>query len=198
MIAYLNGSIAAKCPTEVVIDVQGIGYQVLIPLSTFERLGEVGQPVKLLTHQHVREDLLQLFGFFTEGEKQMFLQLTSVSGVGPKLALAILSGSRADELIRAIAASDIQSLTRLPGVGKKTAQRLCLELKDKVVGTAAGVGLDAAAIGGETLGKMEEGVMALTSLGLSRADAERSLMKVLTDEPDLPLDELIRRCLKKS
>ncbi len=198
MIAYLDGSIAEKSSVEVVIDVQGVGYQVLIPVSTFDKLGEPGQRVKLLTHHHVREDLMLLFGFYTTEEKTMFKKLLSVSGVGPKLALAILSGSRTSELTRFIVDSDIDALTRLPGVGKKTAQRICLELRDKLNREALTDGSAVDGYGVSSGSKFEEGVIALTSLGFSRAEAEKSISKTLIREPDVTLDELIRLSLKKS
>lgn len=198
MIAYLHGTLTEKSPTQVVLDVHGVGYEVLIPVSTFEQLAETGSQVKLLTYQHVREDILQLFGFANPKEKWMFQKLISVSGVGPKLALAMISGCRVDDLSTFISNGDIDRLTKLPGVGKKTAQRLSLELRDKL-----GAVLDPQAVIGPSAqihrsGKMEEGVLALVSLGLSRGDAERSLAKIAKDDPELPLDEMIRRSLQRS
>ncbi len=198
MIAHIEGQIAEKSPTRVVLDVHGVGYELMISISTFEALPEVGQRVRLLSHQHVREDQLLLFGFVSAREKWMFTKLISVSGVGPKLALGVLSGSTMEQLAQFIVDGDIDRLSQLPGIGKKTAQRLCLELKDKlgeVVTDGAGA---TTPISREKSSKLDEAVLALTSLGVSRGDAERNLNRILAREPDLPLDELIRRCLQKA
>lgn len=199
MIAQLVGVIVEKAPTSVVLDVSGVGYEILIPVSTYESLGDIGQRMKLMTYQHVREDALLLFGFASKKEKLMFARLLSVSGVGPKLALGILSGTTIDNLTLCIVNGDIDRLTKLPGIGKKTAQRLSLELRDKLedVTGVPGAAL-AAAVPSESIGKLEEAVVGLISLGYARADAQRSLSKILAAEPDLPLDELIRRSLQKA
>lgn len=198
MIAHIEGQIAEKSPTRVVLDVHGVGYELMISISTFEALPEVGQRVRLLSHQHVREDQLLLFGFVSAREKWMFTKLISVSGVGPKLALGVLSGSTMEQLAQFIVDGDIDRLSQLPGIGKKTAQRLCLELKDKL-GEVATDGAGATTpISREKSSKLDEAVLALTSLGVSRGDAERNLNRILAREPDLPLDELIRRCLQKA
>ena len=125
MITFLRGVISEKTPTRVVLEVGGIGYEVLIPVSTFEKLGKIGSEEKLLTYQHVREDALLLFGFHDQPEKSVFLDLISVSGVGPKLALGVLSGCPVDVLRQAIVAEDIERLTRLPGIGKKNGPATC-------------------------------------------------------------------------
>ena len=132
MIAQLEGSISEKTPTQIIVDVSGVGYELLIPISTFDKLEEVGSKVKLLTYLHVREDILQLFGFSTLKEKMMFTHLISVAGIGPKLALGILSGRTVEDLTRNIVNGDTENLTQLSGVGKKTAQRIVLELRDKL------------------------------------------------------------------
>ena len=132
MIAQLRGCLLRKEPQEAVVDVGGVGYRVTIPLSTFYRLGEAGSEVTLLTHTHVREDALALFGFLTAVEQALFERLIAVSGVGPKLAVSVLSGIEAPELVAALRSSDVARLTRIPGVGKKTAERLVVELKDKM------------------------------------------------------------------
>ena len=132
MIAQLRGRLLRKAPQEAVVDVGGVGYRVTIPLSTFYRVGEPGAEVTLLTHTHVREDALALFGFLTAVEQELFERLIAVSGVGPKVAISILSGIEAPELAAALRSSDIARLTRIPGVGKKTAERLVVELKDKM------------------------------------------------------------------
>jgi Holliday junction DNA helicase RuvA len=132
MIGHLRGHLADKRPNQVVVDVNGVGYQVLIPLSTFYALGELRETVTLLIHTHVREDALALYGFLTAREKHLFELLISASGVGPSLALKILSGMSADDLIPAIRGADFPKLTRIPGVGRKTAERIVLELRDKL------------------------------------------------------------------
>ena len=137
VIAQVRGRLVRKEPQEAVVDVGGVGYRVAIPLSTFYRIGEAGDEVTLLTHTHVREDTLALFGFLTPGEQALFERLIAVSGVGPKLALSILSGIEAPDLVSALRTSDVARLTRIPGVGKKTAERLVLELKDKVQNLSA-------------------------------------------------------------
>jgi len=197
MIAYIDGVLAEKSPSETIIDVQGVGYQLQIPASTYERLGKPGERVKLLTYQHVREDTLQLFGFFDKKEKWMFQKLISVSGVGPKLALGILSGSNVDDLVDFITNEVIDRLTELSGVGKKTAQRMSLELKDKLGVESGGISGVASHLPDSERSKIEEGVLGLVSLGFPRSDAERSIAKILAEERDLPVDELIRRSLQK-
>ncbi len=195
MIGWLKGNLAEKTPTRIVVDVQGVGYELLVPVSTFEQLGEIGATIKVLTYLHVREDILQLYGFHSTKEKQMFLSLLSISGIGPKLALGILSGNSVDELTVKIANGDVDSLTRLQGVGKKTAQRLVMELKDKFVEIA---GTTATAVPASSVlnSKQQEAVLALVSLGFSRTAAEKTLAGIIAKEPDLGVDDMIRRALK--
>ncbi|NIR51077.1 Holliday junction branch migration protein RuvA [candidate division KSB1 bacterium] len=202
MISQLKGVLSEKTPTRIVLDVNGVGYEVLVPITTFEKLEQVGKSAKLLTYLHVREDALQLFGFFTEREKWLFSNLISVSGVGPKLALAILSGSSSEELTGLIVNGDVDALTRLPGVGRKTAQRLVTELKDKF----GEMGLEAeitavtpqltekAAVNN----KLEEASLALVALGYNRANAQKLIVSILNKEPDLPIDELIKKVLQSN
>jgi Holliday junction DNA helicase RuvA len=170
MIARLKGQIVRKGVQEALIDVGGVGYRVHIPLSTFYRLGPEGDPVTLLIHTHVREDALSLFGFLTAEEQTLFEQLISVSGVGPKLAVNVLSGIDASELRSALRASDIARLTRVPGVGKKTAERLVLELKDKL---PAATETSAAEIPAPSGSMKDDLLSALANLGYSRPEAER-------------------------
>ena len=132
MISYLRGNIVRKSPAELVIDVNGVGYSVTIPLSTFETLGETNGPTTILTYMHVREDIMQLYGFATEGERELFKMLISVSGIGPKMAQGILSGLSAPELREAIIRGNLAALTAISGVGKKTAERIIIELRDKL------------------------------------------------------------------
>ena len=171
----------------------GVGYRVAVPLSTFYRLGEPGEEVTLLTHTHVREDTLALFGFLTAAEQALFERLIAVSGVGPKLALAILSGIEAPELVAALRASDVARLTRIPGVGKKTAERLVLELKDKVQGLAAA---EEAAPPGPASSAREDLVSALVHLGYSRPEAERGVDRSLKEDDTGRFEDLLRRTLR--
>ncbi len=198
MIAFVEGLIFEKSPTQVVIDVNGIGYELLISITTYDALPETGKRVRLLTYQHVREDNLLLFGFLERKEKAMFTKLISVSGIGPKLGLGILSGCSIENLTRYIVNEEIDHLKRLPGIGPKTAQRLSLELKDKLGevqpdGVATSESFNA--------GQREiraQAVTALISLGYSKSEAEKNLAKILIKNPDIPLDELIKQSLKKA
>jgi holliday junction DNA helicase RuvA len=193
MIAHLHGQILTKSPQQVVVDVGGVGYRVLIPVSTFYRLGDEGSRVSLLVHTHVREDTLALFGFLSPVEQALFERLIDVSGVGPKLAINILSGIEAPELVDALRGGDLPRLTRIPGVGKKTAERLILELKDKVAVLAR------AAEGPLTpppAGPKEDLVSALTNLGYSRPEAEKGAERALGEDGSGRFEDLLRRALQ--
>jgi holliday junction DNA helicase RuvA len=192
LIAQLHGRLVRKEPQQAIIDVSGVGYRVVIPLSTFYRLGDAGCEVTLLTHTHVREDTLALFGFLTSAEQALFERLILVSGVGPKLAVSILSGIEAPDLVTALQSSDVARLTRIPGVGKKTAERLVLELKDKVKGLVTSDEAPAAAAPSST---SEDLVSALVHLGYSRAEAERGVERALR-EGDGRFEDLLRRSLR--
>ncbi len=200
MIAYLNGKLAEKKPTEAVIDVQGVGYDVLIPTSTYEKLPAIGEQVKLYTYQHVREDALQLFGFVSRAERSVFEVMLGVSGIGPKLALAALSAMQPAELRDKIVGGDVAFLTRIPGVGKKVAERMVVELRDKLVKVE---GLEGSALAGGSHDARAEAradaLAALEALGLSRAAAERNLRKVLRSSPGVQsVEELIRLALREN
>ena len=191
MIAQIRGRLLRKQPQEAVVDVGGVGYRVTIPLSTFYRIGEPGAEVTLLTHTHVREDTLALFGFLTPVEQALFERLIAVSGVGPKLAVSILSGIEAPELVAALRASDLARLTRIPGVGKKTAERLVVELKDKMQdlpSTAAPAAVPSAAA--------DDIVSALLHLGYSRSEAERGVERALREHPEGRFEDLLRLALQ--
>ena len=192
MIAHLRGRILKKGTQEAVIDVAGVGYGVTIPLSTFYRLGEVGTEASLLIHTHVREDALALYCFLTEEEQLLFERLLSVSGVGPKVALGILSGIEAPDLVEALRSSDVARLTRIPGVGKKTAERLVLELKDKMPARTAPLP-EAASPGGAS---RDDLVSALVHLGYSRPEAERGVDKALREGKEARFEDLLRRSLQ--
>ena len=174
MIAKVRGILDHKAPGEVIVDVGGVGYQLFTALSVFYRLPEVGEPVTLLVYTHVREDALQLFGFFDPAEKQAFVLLTGVSGIGPRLALNILSGMAASELLGALRDGDVARLVSIPGVGKRLADRMIVELRDKieVLPEAAPEPTAAPGIRGDALS-------ALVNLGYRRADAERAVRQVL-------------------
>ena len=173
MIGKLSGTLTDKAPTEITIDVGGVGYQIFIPLSVFYRLPDVGARVSLYTHTHVREDALQLFGFLGPEEKQVFLLLNGVSGIGPKLAVNILSGIPAEDLARALKDSDQPRLLSIPGVGKKLAERMIVELRDKFLSLpAAGI----AQRDGTQLTR--DAVSALVNLGYRRAEAEKSVSEI--------------------
>jgi len=191
VIAQLRGQIVRKSVNEAVVDVGGVGYKVQIPLSTFYKLGADGDVVVLLIHTHVREDALSLFGFLTEHEQLLFERLISVSGVGPKLAVNILSGIDAGELMEALRSSDVARLTRVPGVGKKTAERLVLELRDKLPALVA-----ATEAPRPTPGSSKEDLLsALANLGYSRPEAEKCVDRALREDPEAPFEDLLRRTL---
>jgi len=192
VIAQLRGRLLRKQPQEAVVEVGGVGYRVAIPLSTFYRLGETGCEVTLLTHTHVREDALALFGFLTAAEQALFERLILVSGVGPRLALSILSGIEAPELVAALQSGDVVRLTRIPGVGKKTAERLVVELKDKVKGLLEQEELPAAA---SPASAQEDLVSALVHLGYSRSEAERGVERALREGGEGRFEDLLRRSL---
>ena len=178
MIAHLSGRILRKAPQELVVDVSGVGYRVTIPVSTFYRLGDEGGEVSLRIHTHVREDVLQLFGFLSGSEHSLFERLIDVAGVGPKLAVNILSGIEAPELVEALRNGDVTRLTRIPGVGRKTAERLVLELKDKMSALApTGEPTPPAARSAK-----DDLVSALVHLGYSRPEADKGVERALRED----------------
>ena len=196
MIASLSGVIESKGPDEVVIDVGGVGYRVFLSLRSMARLPATGQPIRLLIRTIVREDALDLYGFTSADEEELFLLLTSVSHIGPKLAITILSGMEPAELAQAIAAADLHRLTRLHGVGKKTAERVVVELKDKVQRLAAPAKAQAST-GAAPAGRRTDLVNALVNLGYKPAQAEK-VAELATQRagPDAALDALIREALR--
>lgn len=193
MIAHLRGRILRKSPQEVVVETAGVGYRVAIPVSTFCRLADEGQETTLRIHTHVREDTIALFGFLTPGEQDLFERLIEVAGVGPKLAVNILSGIEAPDLAAAIRTSDLARLTRVPGVGKKTAERLVVELKDKMPPALAGAEAPAPA---PPTGPKEDLLSALAHLGYTRQEAERGVDRALREEPEGRFEDLLRRALR--
>ena len=194
MIAHISGTLAQKIPGEVVIDVAGVGYQVFIPLNVFYRLPEIGAPLSLQIYTHVREDALQLFGFQDIGDKQLFLLLLGVSGIGPKLAVNILSGIATDELSRALKEGDQVRLMAIPGVGRKLAERMIVELKDKFA-TLAPTGPESAKIeGGSQL--LSDAVSALVNLGYKRPEAEKIVRDVLR-KGERSLENVLKESLRR-
>ena len=179
MIAQIRGRLSIKVPGEIVVDVGGIGYQVLIPLTVFYRLPELGAEVDLRIHTHVREDAIQLFGFVEPMEKQVFLLLIGVSGIGPKLALNILSGIAAADLLHALREGDQARLFSIPGVGKKLAERMIVELKDKLSGFSSDEPAQAARLNAGS-GLLHDAVSALVNLGYRKPDAEKHVRDVLS------------------
>ncbi len=201
MIARLRGSLIEKHPTHASIDVEGVGYDLQIPVSTFERLPEPGGRITLLTHLLVREDALHLFGFATPGERELFRLLITVSGVGPKIALAVLSGIDGARFRRAVAGGDVDLLRTIPGVGKKTAERLIVELKDRLPGAAGEESPEeqAARALGCPVEVYRDAVAALVSLGYTQSAATSAARRVLTSAGGpFELDELVKRALAQA
>ena len=197
MISFLEGELVEALPTQVVISVQGVGYLVHIPLSSFDHLPSIGERLRLLTHFIVREDAHLLFGFVTIAERDLFrLLVQHVSGVGPKLALAVLSGMSVGQFKAAVVNADVNALSRISGLGKKTAERIVLELKDKI-GVAA-VWQLAASGQDEQQAKINDAVLALLSLGFKQVEVQRAVREILSREKLEPFnaEELVRRALK--
>jgi holliday junction DNA helicase RuvA len=181
MIAFLRGRVVDKQPNRVIVDVQGVGYDVHVPLSTFYEIGEEGVEVALRVHTHVREDALQLYGFLTELERQLFERLIGISGIGPKLAIAALSGMEPRDLVTAVQRGDVARLTGIPGVGKKTAERIVLELKDRIAQIAVPAATGAAEpVSGADRLRLDL-LSALQNLGYHRPQAEKAIDSTLTD-----------------
>ena len=199
MIAHLRGSILEKHPNRLVIDVNGVGYEVFVPLSTFYGLGEPGTGTALRVHTHVREDAIVLYGFATQLEQDLFERLISVSGIGPKVSLAVLSGIEPEDLIRAIERGDLARLTAIPGVGKKTSERIVLELKDRlpraaVVAAAVGVAEPEAPM------LRDDVVSALVNLGYHRPLAEKAAeaaIKTLGSGSDVSFERALKQALRE-
>jgi len=195
VISYLEGKLVHKTPTNLLIDVGGIGYFVNIPVSSYERIGEVGASIRVLTYLSVKENGIELFGFATEQERELFKLLIGVTGIGTRLAQAILSGLSVDDFRRSIIEEDIEMLTSISGIGKKTAQRLLFELKESFKPEVKGVPLSARR--GIATEKREEAVLALVSLGYKRKVAKRVVEETIYEEEDLELEELIKRALRR-
>jgi len=202
MIAHLSGTLLSKQATSVIVDVSGVGYEVSIPLSTFYDLEDLGSTVQLRIYTHVREDAIQLYGFKTARERELFLKVISVSGIGPKLGITLLSGMSADEMIASIRTNNLARLTLIPGVGRKTAERLIMELREKVAE------LSSAQLEEELGAKPEVGELtedtvradalsALLNLGYQRSAAEKAIDAALGEGGDVTVESILRRSLKK-
>ena len=203
MIAYLTGTLLVKHATSVIVDVGGIGYEVTIPLSTFYELEEVGSNVQLRIYTHVREDALQLYGFKSTRERELFTRLISVSGIGPKLGITLLSGMSADEMIAAIRNNNLARLTLIPGVGRKTAERLVVELRDKIVSLAAVAVEDEGGVPAQASEIMIEDAVhsdalsALINLGYQRSSAEKAITAALNEGGEITVESILRRSLRR-
>ena len=200
MIGRIRGTLLEKQVTEILVDVNGIAYEISVPMSTLYQLPEIGQGVELHTHLAVREDAHVLYGFMEMAEKNLFRALIKVSGVGPKLALAILSGMAVDEFVRTVNANDVASMVRMPGVGKKTAERLIIEMRDRLaewVPVDTSAGQETTGVSGGEANIASEAETALVSLGYKPAEASRTIAQVLKENSDISDSEtLIRMALK--
>lgn len=198
MIGRLRGTLAEKQPPHLLVDVGGVGYELEVPMTTLYRLPNVGEPLTLHTHLVVREDAQLLYGFAEKRERELFRELIRLNGVGPKLALALMSGLEVDELVRCVQAGDTKALTRVPGVGKKTAERLLVELKDRFQAWESLPGIAPLVVeparAAAVSSAQNDALSALVTLGFKPAEASRAVS--LVDEDGLSSEELIRRALK--
>ena len=199
MITFLAGKLAAALPTQATLDVNGVGYEVLIPLSSYDRLPAVGQAVQILTHLHVREDAHILYGFMSPAERDLFrLLVNNVSGIGPKLALAVLSGMSVGHFKTAVVNGDVGSLSKISGLGKKTAERIILELKDKLGVAAAWEVASAALAPSAEETQANEAVLGLIALGYKQVDAHKTVRDLQEKQPEVKsAEELVKLALKK-
>jgi Holliday junction DNA helicase RuvA len=203
MIAHLSGTLLSKQATSAIVDVAGVGYEVAIPLSTFYELGEAGEPVQLRIYTHVREDAILLYGFKTIRERELFLQLISVNGVGPGLAIKLLSGMNADEMIASIRTNNLVRLVAIPGVGRKTAERLVVDLRDKVAALSSAdleeeFAAKAASTGAATSEDSirNDAISALVNLGYQKGSAEKAVKSAIDEGGELSVEVILRRSLR--
>ena len=198
MITFLQGTLSESLPTQIVVDVGGVGYQVFIPLSSYDRLPGVGAPIKVLTHLQVREDAHTLYGFMTLPERDLFrLLVNNVSGIGPKLALAVLSGMSVTHFKNAVVTNDVASLSKISGVGKKTAERVALELRDKLGVAATWEAASSAHAPSAEETAISDAVLALISLGYKQVDAHKAVKQTIKPGSDTPrAEDLVRLALK--
>lgn len=198
MITFLEGTLINALPTQAIVDVNGVGYEVFIPLSSYDKLPAVGQPLRILTHLHVREDAHILYGFMTAPERDLFrLLVNNVSGIGPKLALAVLSGMSVTNFKAAVVNSDVAALSKISGLGKKTAERIVLELKDKLGVAAAWEAATAAHAPTPEQEQMTEAVLALIALGYKQIDAHKAVRDLQEKGEAKSAEELVKLALKK-
>ena len=198
MITFLDGKLVSSLPTQATVDVNGVGYEVFIPLSSYDKLPTVGQPIRILTHLAVREDAHILYGFMTVPERDLFrLLVNNVSGIGPKLALAVLSGISVSNFKTAVVNSDIAAISKISGLGKKTAERIVLELKDKLGVAAAWEAATAAYAPTPEQEQANEAVLALIALGYKLVDAHKAVRDLQTQGQAKSAEELVKLALKK-
>lgn len=196
MIAFLSGKLISKQANTVIVDVGGVGYEVMIPLSTFYELGEIGADVQLRIYTNVREDAIQLFGFRTTRERELYLKLISVQGIGAKSGIAMLSGMSSDEIISAIRTDDLARLVSIPGIGRKTAERLVIELRDKVGELSDGSAprTSASQVPADTV--FDDALSALVNLGYQKNAAEKALQQAVKDGAEMSVQKLLRAALQ--
>lgn len=197
MIAFIRGRVLEKQPNRIVVDVQGVGYELHVPLSTYYDIGEEGSEVSLRVYTHVREDALQLYGFLTALEQQVFERLITISGIGPRLAVATLSGIETRELVSAVQRGDVARLTNVPGIGRKTAERIVLELKDKLAHLTVPAGLDVAVLGAAEDRLRDDLVSALQNLGYHRPAAEKAVESTLSSGIAPTFEHALRFALRE-
>jgi holliday junction DNA helicase RuvA len=199
MITFLDGKLTSALPTQAIVDVGGVGYEVFIPLSSYDKMPSVGESIRILTHLHVREDAHILYGFMTASERDLFrLLVNNVSGIGPKLALAVLSGMSVDRFKAAVVNADITSLSKISGLGKKTAERIVLELKDKLGVVAAWEAASAEHAPTAEQSQANEAVLALIALGYKQVDAHKAVRDLQEREPGIKsAEDLVKNALKK-
>ena len=203
MIAHLSGTLLSKQATSVILDVGGVGYEVTIPLSTFYDLADTGSSVQLRIYTHVREDMLQLYGFRTTRERELFLKIISVSGIGPKLGITLLSGMNADELIASIRNNNLARLTLIPGIGRKTAERLVVELREKVAELSSAELEEEFGVKDEIKSGPKEDTVrsdalsALLNLGYQKSSAEKAIDSALSEGGEITVESVLRRGLRK-
>lgn len=196
MIGFLRGRVLDKQPNRLIVDVQGVGYELQVPLSTFYEAGDEGTEISLRVHTHVREDALQLYGFLTILEQQVFERLIGISGIGPRLAIAVLSGIDPRELVAAVQRGDVVRLTAIPGIGKKTAERIVLELRDRLRQLAVAPTTGAATPASTADRLRDDLVSALVNLGYHRPQAEKTVESALKSDPNPGFEQALKRVLK--
>ena len=197
MISFLRGRVHDKHPNRVTVDVGGVGYEVHVPLSTFYSVGDEGEDVSLRVYTHVREDALQLYGFLTDLERQLFERLIGISGIGPKLAIVVLSGMETRELLTAVQRADVARLTTIPGIGKKTAERIVLELKDRLTQIVVPTATGTAAPPSSADQLRTDLLSALLNLGYHRQQAEKAIDATVASNPNASFEHAVRTALRE-